>query len=89
MSRKAKPAHAYADDQIAAGIRQALKLDHDVPDELVSVQVRDGVVTLEGDLQTLAQKDIAERDARNVKGVRSVISRIAVRGETFLGSTRV
>jgi osmotically-inducible protein OsmY len=82
MKAKEQRADVHTDAGIAGAIRQALHLDHDVPDEEISVEVRDGVVTLEGNVEEIAQKDIAENDARRVKGVRSVISRIVVRGET-------
>jgi osmotically-inducible protein OsmY len=82
MREKAERAHVRTDAEIASDIRKALKLDHDVPDELISVQVYNGVVTIAGNVEEIAQKDIAENDAKKVKGVRNVISRIVVRGAT-------
>jgi len=66
------------DAAIAWDIRQALKLDSDVPDERISVQVHAGLVTLEGNVEARLQKEAAEADALKVKGVRGVTNRINV-----------
>jgi osmotically-inducible protein OsmY len=51
---------ARPDAAIAWDIRQALKFDSDVPDERISVQVHDGLVTLEGNVEARLQKEAAE-----------------------------
>ncbi len=69
---------ARPDAAIAWDIRQALKLDSDVPDERITVHVQDGLATLEGTLEASLQKEAAEADARKVRGVRGVTNRIHV-----------
>ena len=69
---------ARLDDDIARDIRQALKLDSDVPDERIRVQVHNGVATLEGNVEANLQKATAESDTRKVKGVVDVVNRITV-----------
>jgi osmotically-inducible protein OsmY len=68
--------HARSDAAIACDIRQTLKLDNDVPDELIGAQVHSGIVMLEGTVEANLQKEAAEADAQKVKGVRGVTSRI-------------
>ncbi len=69
-----------SDKDIAHDIRQALKLDSDVPDERISVQVRKGIVTLEGNVDVSLQKEAAAADAKKVSGVSSVDNQINVGG---------
>ena len=69
---------ARLDDDIARDIRQALKLDSDVPDERIRVQVHNGVATLEGNVEANLQKATAESDTRKVKGVVDIVNRITV-----------
>lgn len=69
-----------SDNDIAQDIRQALKLDSDVPDERISVQVHSGVVTLEGNVDASLQKEAAAADATKVNGVSTVQNRINVGG---------
>ncbi|HYA18873.1 MAG TPA: BON domain-containing protein [Bryobacteraceae bacterium] len=66
------------DDEIALNIREALRLDNDVPDGLIDVQVQDGIATLEGTVESELQKEIAEADTKKIKGVREVINRIVL-----------
>jgi len=77
MPPTAKTKHAgRPDDDIAHNIRQALKLDSDVPDERISVQVHSGIATLEGNVDSNLQKEAAAADAKKVTGVRTVINQI-------------
>ena len=79
MSAKAKTKRAARlDADIVRDILQALKLDSDVPDERIRVQVQNGVATLEGNVETNLHKTTAEADARKVKGVVDVVNRITV-----------
>lgn len=71
------------DEEIARDVRQALKLDNDVPDERITVKVEEGVVTLTGHVEATLQKQTAEEDARKVKGTRNVLNRIEVEGPDF------
>ncbi len=46
--------------------------------ENVNVQVNDGNVTLQGSVQTQADKDKVEKEVRNTEGVMSLVSRLTV-----------
>jgi osmotically-inducible protein OsmY len=79
METKSKAKHSgRLDDDIARDIRQAMKLDNDIPDGRIRVDVQDGRVTLEGNVDTLFQREAAEADAKKVKGTHSVANRIEV-----------
>ena len=79
---------ARLDDDIARDIRQALKLDSDVPDERIRVQVHNGVATLEGNVEANLQKATAESVARKVKGVVDIVNRITVEAVTLSSVAR-
>jgi len=80
MTSTGKSTHAARlDADIAQSIRQALKLDNDVPEAEIRVDVSHGLATLEGIVETDLQKDAAAADARRVKGVRDVVNRIGLR----------
>ncbi len=69
---------ARPDEEIARDVRQALKLDNDVPDERITVKVEEGIVTLTGHVEATLQKQTAEEDARKVKGTRGIRNQIEV-----------
>jgi hyperosmotically inducible periplasmic protein len=66
------------DDLIYDLVRQKLAGDKDVKGGALTVDVKDGVVTLSGNAQLERQKDKAERLTRKVKGVKSVVNQIKV-----------
>ena len=66
------------DDLIYDLVRQKLAGDKDVKGGALTVEVKDGVVTLSGSTQLEKQKDKAVRLARKVKGVKSVVNQIKV-----------
>ena len=66
------------DEDIARDIRQCMKLDSDVPDERIHVEVDHGLATLTGNVDESFQREAAEADAKKVKGVRDVTNRIEV-----------
>jgi osmotically-inducible protein OsmY len=66
------------DDEIARDIQQSLRLDDDVPDERITIEVNRGKVTLRGNVDNSFQKDAAESDAKKIKGVRAVANEIYV-----------
>ena len=68
-----------SDDAIYDKIRINLASDIDVKGGALKVDVKDGVVTLSGDLETKMQKDKAEHIAKKVKGVKKVINNIEVK----------
>ena len=60
------------DTEIAQDVRLALEWDAFVPDKNIRSTVSDGLVTLEGEVNTLLQKHDADRAIRNVRGVQGV-----------------
>jgi osmotically-inducible protein OsmY len=52
----------HSDAEVAAAALSALKWDVEVPDDKVTVTVRDGWLTLEGNVDWQYQKEAAERD---------------------------
>ena len=66
------------DDLIYDLVRQKLAGDKDVKGGALTVDVKNGVVTLSGNVQAEKQKDKAERLAHKVKGVKSVVNQIKV-----------
>jgi osmotically-inducible protein OsmY len=66
------------DDLIYDLVRQKLAGDKDVKGGALTVDVKDGVVTLSGNTQLEKQRDKAVRLARKVKGVKSVVNQIKV-----------
>jgi len=67
-----------SDDEIASRAINVMSWDSVVPSEDIQVTVRDGLVTLTGKVHWYYQKSSAERDVRNLSGVRSVVNNIEV-----------
>lgn len=67
-----------SDDEIASRAINVLSWDSVVSDEGIQVTVRNGLVTLTGKVHWYYQKSSAERDVRNLSGVRSVVNNIEV-----------
>jgi hyperosmotically inducible periplasmic protein len=67
-----------SDDLIYDLVRQKLAGDQVVKGGALEVEVKGGVVTLGGQVQSEKQKDKAERLAHKVKGVKSVVNQIKV-----------
>jgi osmotically-inducible protein OsmY len=67
------------DTDIATAVRNALIWDVFVPDTRIRSTVSNGVVTLEGDVDTWTQHDDAARAVRNLSGVREVVNLIAIK----------
>jgi osmotically-inducible protein OsmY len=60
-------------------IEKALRRDAELQAAAIRVQVSDGTVTLEGDVHSLSERQIAERAAWAAPGVRRVEDRLQVR----------
>jgi osmotically-inducible protein OsmY len=60
------------DTEIAQDVRFALEQDAFVPDQNIRSTVSDGLVTLEGQVQALRQKEDAARAVRGIRGARGV-----------------
>jgi osmotically-inducible protein OsmY len=71
-------AHKRPDTDIAHAAVTALKWDITVPDDRIKMTVRDGWITLEGDVMWQYQKTAAERAVRNLIGVKGVTNLIAL-----------
>jgi osmotically-inducible protein OsmY len=67
------------DTEVAHAVRNALAWDVFVPDTRIRSTVSDGVVTLDGDVETWTQAEDAERAVRNLAGVRSVMNLISIK----------
>jgi osmotically-inducible protein OsmY len=67
------------DPEIAAAAVNALKWDSLIPSEKLKVTVSKGWVTLEGEVEWQYQKQDAERDVRNLWGVKGVTNLISVK----------
>jgi osmotically-inducible protein OsmY len=67
------------DTELAHAVRNALMWDVFVPAARVQSTVSDGVVTLEGELDSWIQRVDAEKAVRNLAGVRSVRNQIVVK----------
>jgi osmotically-inducible protein OsmY len=67
------------DEEIAAAAVNALKWNWSVPSGRVHVEVRQGIVTLQGDTDYQYQRSAAERAVRFLTGVKSVVNGIALK----------
>jgi osmotically-inducible protein OsmY len=68
-----------ADDQLAKRSVDILDWDSVVPDRAIQVLVRNGWVTLTGDVDWHFQKQSAEDDIRNLSGVCGIINNIVIK----------
>jgi osmotically-inducible protein OsmY len=69
---------ARSDDQIRRDVERALLMDAAADSYEIHVSVDDGVVTLQGTVESWPERDITVRVAEDVKGVKEVRSQIAV-----------
>lgn len=72
-------AHLRTDTDIAHAAVSALTWDIEVPNDRIRTTIRDGWITLEGDVEWQFQRRAAERAVRNLTGVRGVSNLIAVK----------
>lgn len=68
-----------SDDTIYDKVRIALASDIDVKGGNLKVDVKEGIVTLAGNVESQSQKDKAGRIAKKVKGVKKVNNNIEVK----------
>jgi hyperosmotically inducible protein len=68
-----------SDDAIYDNVRIKLAEDVDVKGGALKVDVKEGVVTLGGVVETQMQKDKATKIAKKVKGVKSVVNQIEIK----------
>jgi osmotically-inducible protein OsmY len=69
---------ARSDTEIAHAVRTAMEWNLLVPDRRIRTTVSNGYVTLEGDVETVYERDEAEHVARRLAGVRGVHNHIHV-----------
>ncbi len=74
----APAAKPVTDDFVNDTIKQKLAADSLVKGGNIEVDVKAGVVTLKGKVQESKQKDKAERIAKKVSGVKSVVNEIKI-----------
>jgi osmotically-inducible protein OsmY len=70
------------DDSISDHVRLRLASDPDVKGGALGVDVKDGVVTIGGTVETQHQKDKAAKLAKKVKGVKQVVNNIDIKART-------
>lgn len=68
--------HVRTDTALAHMVRQSLEWDVMVPDARITSTVQHGWITLEGAVDTWAQREEAERAVRHLSGVRGVTNLI-------------
>ena len=68
-----------SDDAIYDNVRIKLASDIDVKGGALKVDVKQGVVTLGGVVESQMQKDKATRIAKKVKGVKQVVNQIEIK----------
>lgn len=69
----------WSDTDIAHAVRRVLEWNDFVPDESIKTTVSKGRVTLEGEVQTWAEREDAEQAVRNLSGVSGVTNKIAIK----------
>ncbi len=70
---------ARTDTEIAHAVRHALEWDVLVPEARIRSTVSNGWVTLEGEVDTYAEREDAQRAVQNLTGVRGVTDEMTVR----------
>ncbi len=76
------------DADIASAALSALKWDTTVPDDRIKVTVRNGWITLEGQVDWWYQKETADRVVRNLTGVKGLTSGITVKAHVRPGEVK-
>ncbi|RBP16131.1 BON domain-containing protein [Roseiarcus fermentans] len=77
---------SYRED-VRTQVLNALHWDVAVPRHRVAVEVKDGWVTMSGQVDLPYQRQCAESDVRHVPGVVGVINQIRLPGETAQGAS--
>jgi osmotically-inducible protein OsmY len=67
-----------SDDQIYDTVKRKLANDPDVKGGAVTVEVKDGIVTLKGTVESEKRKQKAEKLTRKVSGVKSVNNALTI-----------
>lgn len=83
-----KPALRITDTDLAARAVAAIESRANVPLKQVKVTVRDGHITLDGDVEWKYQKDSLESAVKHLAGARGLIDRIEVRPTVTPGNVK-
>ncbi|WP_323744928.1 BON domain-containing protein [Noviherbaspirillum malthae] len=70
---------ARSDTELAHAAKSVLEMDTFVPKDAIDIVVEDGRVKLSGLVTAEFQRRAAERDVRNLRGVKDVINNVTVR----------
>lgn len=81
LNARAEEHTKHPDAWITAKVKGFLALKKDVKGVGTNVETRNGVVTLRGTVDTLAEKELAERHTRSIEGVRGVNNRLVLHGD--------
>lgn len=76
--RAAEAARAAADRELAGRVKAALVAERSLNAHGIDVTVKDGAVTLFGTAETRVRRDMAEKIAARVDGVKSVENKLAI-----------
>jgi hyperosmotically inducible protein len=71
-----------SDDSISDHVRLRLASDPDVKGGALTVDVKNGVVTIGGTVESSHQKDKAAKLAKKVSGVKAVVNNIEIKART-------
>jgi osmotically-inducible protein OsmY len=74
-----KPLFKHTDPEIAKAATHALEARVTVPDQDITVIVKDGWITLEGEVEWMYQKEGAESAVKFLQGVRGVTNQIKIK----------
>src|SRR5690606_28494334 len=81
VDRLEVPREGRSDGVVRAQVEEALRADPALEIAAPIVRVIDGVVTLRGAVSSHAMRELAERVARSVRGVRDVVSQLEIRSD--------
>lgn len=87
LAVKLRSEHKHSDAAVLAAALNALKWDVFVPDS-VTATIKNGVVTLEGEVTWNYQRTAAERALRHMRGVVSVVDALLVKPHTTAAQLR-
>ena len=73
-----QPDHVQDDSEIAKRIAHLLSWDSGIPHEHIQAEVRNGFVTLTGEVPWRFQRDVVEERVTRLRGVRSIANNIRV-----------
>ena len=81
--------HKKSDQEVAKAVRHALEWDVLVPDTKIHSTVANGYVTLDGQLESWADKMAAEVALEHLAGVKGVINQIEVKPQMRIDSEKI